>query len=1559
MGEASQSHRGFSRKVHRRSDIAKGLLRIEGGFIPESQFAAPHFCVAFELLDKTALPQLAQKAIWAINNAVSCVEKGEEGAYIQGLTGLKCFKSKKGEKYSIIQDESFNTELGEDLSLTQQQAREDGSSIVLKEVDIQIRIHEAKATKPADGDEEEKEVTEHYLFLLVSSPLAFSLRKAVYNTLQLKFRGLDAQYADTRRTVWNTLATHVRQGLTMEGQSKQYTDLEVFRAHDTSRVDWINISSSHSFTRLFSVQTSVDWARNHFFAKHAWCATMMLEGFGELQKYRECVDPTHISGCMRYDEDVEKAIAKTHRKKKRKTTPKKRSMSAVLLGVDGGGGADNEDDMSVLGGGDEDGEVTVLVPFGYQTGDGGERGYPPCSIALKVMIPLNLEVQVSLYQFYTHAHSFPASATLDILKKSLGLDVSVHNNNTDGVEGNQGHDDDEDEQLLSLDESQNIVCGKDFTLGRPMLSNGDASWAVKCEKNIIGIRGERDVQRISYLRGFLRLGFGLALTRSMGSDVYTNERVAQYGKFIEHSSGSLSSQECRETFKKLLKVTGDGKRLGCGTHEALRLLDYTITSCNSLVWNLRPDNLFLVVQMMVSDIMLCLNYHGSVIGGACNGIGATLVVRDGGGSFRKLFKDPSSSEIGGSIGQIYSKRNGSGADTCVSIYKSVVGISVYDNRFKLSKELISELKRTTELGLMQESCNIVEVLGTETVQTHCVTETMGRKYSTELKAANDPQSQNCMQAITWLIPRNTTSNDVNIFKSTRENEKTKARIPVEYRQVTYGFWLLCSNHVGNLSRERFRTLVTVSRSVSAAADSLDPSDAEKKKKAAERRAANPATAKKDKRNGVQDSSSASDDAYSAKVIAEARPIFLSSMCTTVVTGFMQWTGMLGKLPTSPVLEAIIQVFYAQLKLSKDIINPDMFNQGERPRCLQISKARGVASSLLAVSIQETIDAGRLKKGHQDAIEGASFRMMLESTSPTIAPWIMGDTMEHMLRLDFFILMQLFCQKLEVPGNISLQDLKKWLETGDTQHCPTLQRWIQPIIAGNQLVTRAPLDKRGGSLTELGSCMYITHPTLSCIVQDPGMSCDAMVCEFVGLTLFKQFSYFLAEDCQIHENASGEEIIKVMMLCNTNQQFTWPAIFGDIDSLPNFWMNQVPGNPNFTDNLELSPIRVVITEARRAAVCVDIRWLLLVSSLCGNKPSQASRHLVVGQWIQQFYANCIPDRMINSKELFIGLPSPVMHGGFICPPVVKSGKKLLRRPVLLPSVSSFVAIVGTQAPISSGMIEDLGPAAPRYQLAQLLKIEERRLPTNCVRYSLPHDEWTPVRINSDGSFGSLKTCNDGVFWLLRQDQASPINITANHLLLSNEDDEASFLDGRVNVDIKPLCIFDRPGVLIYHNKEWTGVVTKYEQGRGRYNILKSNGEHTLLDPYQTEDAVVNIGSTVYVQIAAFSNWKDEAFFYTQPGRQGEINGADVRSEDVLVCTLNVPVDEDMPEGTAVVQFKQHTEAGTTSVAFFGSSQIGNDRAAYAIGQSVNVHVSHLSVSCPEGVTTFMSAYTQFF
>jgi hypothetical protein len=118
-------------------------------------------------------------------------------------------------------------------------------------------------------------------------------------------------------------------------------------------------------------------------------------------------------------------------------------------------------------------------------------------------------------------------------------------------------------------------------------------------------------------------------------------------------------------------------------------------------------------------------------------------------------------------------------------------------------------------------------------------------------------------------------------------------------------------------RERFKTILTVTRSISSAANALSLED--------------------EQEDDV--CMAVTNDARREQAKAAARPLFFSNMCTSIVTAFLQWTGVLGRLPASPALEAIMEVFYAQLGNSESMLNPDMFNQGEKGRCVQISKAR--------------------------------------------------------------------------------------------------------------------------------------------------------------------------------------------------------------------------------------------------------------------------------------------------------------------------------------------------------------------------------------------------------------------------------------------------------------------------------------------------------------------------------------------------------------------------------------------------------------------------------------------
>jgi len=221
----------------KRKDAIRGLRRCRCEHIYDSELSAPMFAVAFDMSDKTAVPELARKAIWLVSNTAACVLKGEEGAHIKNVAGLSLIMSKqRGAEKTVIVRQDANGEMQP-----------------VKEVDIQLRIHEVRGDNNA---------IEHYTVLLVSSPIAFSLRKAVSKTLQTKGRGPDGQDAETRRSWWNTLATHVRQ-MSAETAAHShsimaglYTQAELAMSYDPA-VDWFSVSNSQSFTSMFNVHRTV------------------------------------------------------------------------------------------------------------------------------------------------------------------------------------------------------------------------------------------------------------------------------------------------------------------------------------------------------------------------------------------------------------------------------------------------------------------------------------------------------------------------------------------------------------------------------------------------------------------------------------------------------------------------------------------------------------------------------------------------------------------------------------------------------------------------------------------------------------------------------------------------------------------------------------------------------------------------------------------------------------------------------------------------------------------------------------------------------------------------------------------------------------------------------------------------------------------------------------------------------------------------------------------------------------------------------------------------------
>lgn len=1561
-----------------RHDLARGLIRVPGELLGDCpQTYGPLFCIPFEMTDKTSMDNMAQKALWAVSCVMSYVERGDSSGFIDCLYGFRCVKSRDEKdkwiivkerhqeeasmrhRISFLEDDTGSVRSGASFEdelkkiMFRKASIDAESSNIFKEMEIFIRIHEARSVVDAVDEEEDYNVDmehcEHFLVVMVRCPLAFSFRSAVYESLQNnKQRGGDSQFVDVRRGVWNMLANHMREGL-YGGQDEVgkpcYSQKAISKSTEVSNIDWMRISNEDSFSCLFSVQRCVDWISKKFFLKHCDddLDSFYLEGFGLIRKDKMCLSPSVISDYVQFDLDVDKALArkgeKERKAKRQKRGPKKGPKLSFVEAAEANvmvlksPSPPEEDDPN------SNERCLVAVPCGFpvQLTISETKvkhivyGYPPCALCMQVVLPTQVECIESFHQFEGHIKSFPASVTLGILRKTLVLEEdssawSTQQGKTVALKSLQGK-----EEALTLTDIRGVVCGKDFGMGRAMLSGGDSSLARHCEESIASLTDDQRKFRYQMMKSFVRLSFALSLTRSMGSDGYTNERVSCYGRFIENTSGNLSKKECAETYEECVEWR---KKAGGGacpdlTHEAAMFLGQVIHNCNERKWDLRPDNVFYMTHLMVSDMMLCLNYHGSVIGGAANGIGATIVVRDGGGNYRRWFRDPSSSDSGPSLGQIFSKRYGSGADMVIGMYKIVIDIGLYDERFRVKESFISELKRTTEMGLMQDCCNVTESHGNDRRQVHTVVDTMARKYSTELKAGNDAQSQSCMQAIAWLIPRNTTAMDLNVFKTTREHEKTKARVYVEYRQVTYGYWVICSNHVGLQSRERFRTIVTVSRSVASSASALPKAGLKQDIVLGWTGCESKMNTENLKRiNGLPDQSAASNtSSYDLLLAKEGRPLFFSSMCTSVLTGFMQWTGSLGKLPSSQVTEALLSVFYVQLEMNKDILNPDMFNAGEKARCYQISKARGVAFSLLCTGMQETVDAGRRGQGHQEAVEKCSLHLMTQSISPSVAPYIMGDTLEHMLRLDFLILMQLFCIKFEVPDQgIALEDVLGWLASGSANHCEALRKWLE--VYKKRIIRVASFDHRskGNGLTNIEYCMYITHDAgLTCSV--PEMTAgdmDAVVLNHVGTMLYRQFSQMLSNYCQIVEAQGGEEIMRGMLAVCCNKQFQWPSVFGTSDDLDHFWMGHRPKDDQkeIAKTLCLAPIRSIVLDVRKASICVDIRWLLLCRCLAGGIPSQSSRYAFVGRWIQYFYKSCVPEYMITSKELFCGMPSPYMHGGFICPSVVSpkvSKRCMLRRPCIHICLNDSLPILGLDAPIGSKVVEDLGPAAERYQLSVILGVPERDLPTDCVNgYRLPLNVWFPVLAVAEEEriFASLKVIVDDhshayVYLLCLEDVVYNVSSDANDefkdiywkdkKLLSccsgDDSDEYSFLSGRVMVEVRPLCVFFRPGVLLrivppneYDDCEQCAVIIKYEYERGAYKVLSRCGAEIFMNAYEVEDAVQPFKAVVYAQIAGLClvDVKQNVAFYDEDG--SEVGEEGVDGDDLLQVELCIPRED---------------------------------------------------------------------
>jgi hypothetical protein len=622
-------------------------------------------------------------------------------------------------------------------------------------------------------------------------------------------------------------------------------------------------------------------------------------------------------------------------------------------------------------------------------------------------------------------------------------------------------------------------------------------------------------------------------------------------------------------------------------------------------------------------------------------------------------------------GTIFTKNNGCGADFVISVAAAVVmDPAAFDPRIEpLRKELgcagisvMQEVKRSSEMGLFAYTCNVLKGSDDKTKEfVSRIIWTCRRLFTTEMRLHQDAMSAAAIQAIVTSVPRMTRSNIPQTCMSTAEDKNTKTRVPVKYiqvceclslscslpeqrrPQVIVGYLMICTNNlVGAENVERVRTLCKVIRGVMSCADPID--------------------ARLKEEDSSEQSIKYGEKTYVPSgqhdsVLKSPRcvGIFLTSITVAHYTAFMQWTGMLGKLPMSPIAEEVLDCFYAQLDLSQSLLNRDKFAPDDRTRCFEVSKARVMATSLLMTSIQSVFAVGRLndpKKARLiDATERNALRLMFKGLPVSMLPWLMADTMEHMFRTDFMILMQYLAKKLGVPL-VLFDAVLEWLRTGNADHCRPLAEWLDERLP--HVVRDTPLESQDVR-AQLRSGLYLLHPQL-CITINPLEPGDARTtaAEKIGAIIYQDAIREFQQYCQMRAE-NGEGILRYILGEVLYEEMAWPSVFGTGQTLPNFWFGAPPPGRYQTERLMLAPLRLVryvdsvpclsvthahdalrSTEANRLYLCADIRWLLLVSSIAGNRPCQACRHTFVSTWIRHFYKWCMPRCFMYSETLVTGM-----------------------------------------------------------------------------------------------------------------------------------------------------------------------------------------------------------------------------------------------------------------------------------------------------------------------------------
>eukprot|EP00961_Rhodomonas_salina_P299037 3938596-Rhodomonas_salina.8 len=421
--------------------------------------------------------------------------------------------------------------------------------------------------------------------------------------------------------------------------------------------------------------------------------------------------------------------------------------------------------------------------------------------------------------------------------------------------------------------------------------------------------------------------------------------------------------------------------------------------------------------------------------------------------------------------------------------------------------------------------------------------------------------------------------------------------------------------------------------------------------------------------------------------------FFMTHVVAMFIAFIQRAGMLGTIRLSPVTHMIWSTFTAQWSECKSICVPDRVINGQDSRCEEMVESRAVGVSLSGLILAENSRARPVSPNSSYITECAVIarQFCTNAIDPATTPYMIASLIDMTLRLDMFIILQLFSASLKVPV-LPHGVVVEWFTVGTIQNRQSknqLSMWLSEMIRnGNTFVDpnnpsqmflslgRNSDDPYYGSIgnnnnnnnnnnnssSEFDHAQNNSnsnlHPCSAFQVHSKSGNAKDVVLGHIAKKLYETFRRELVSRANIF-NASPL-LIALKEIVGQDLRFPW--VYGTLDAFSNtrnmlecLTLSIVSGStplptPDrrpFDENYHHVPFQL-LQFASTWTLAVDVRWLLWATSIScfpgtsSFQPAHISQHAkyyITKSLVDAFFRYSIPLSVFPATVASLGIPEP--------------------------------------------------------------------------------------------------------------------------------------------------------------------------------------------------------------------------------------------------------------------------------------------------------------------------------